>query len=102
MSYFNTNSETGSTLAASISNAKNQEEKIVAIFENTNTLLLTPTMVHETLVKANFHYPITSVRRAITVLTEKRRLIKTDIMEQGAYNKQTHCWRLPVIGVDYD
>jgi hypothetical protein len=37
--------------------------------------------------------PITSVRRAITVLTDKKKLIKTDHTRSGLYGKKEYIWR---------
>ena len=38
--------------------------------------------------------PITSIRRALTDLTSKGKLVKSSIMKMGPYGKQVHCWKL--------
>ena len=42
----------------------------------------------------NEQTPLTSLRRAITSLTEQGRLVKTGELHEGAYGKPEHVWRL--------
>ena len=39
-------------------------------------------------------WPITSIRRAITDLTNAGKLTKTDTMKLGRYGKHVHTWKL--------
>ena len=38
--------------------------------------------------------PITSIRRAITDLTNEGKLVKTNSLKKGNYGKKCHCWKL--------
>ncbi len=68
--------------------AKKQEEKVLAIFENASKPV-SPTDVYIVLER---YYPITSIRRAITNLTDAGKLEKTDIKKEGLYGKPNYCW----------
>ena len=91
MSYYNTNNEEGSTLSCSRENTQNQEELILTIFNKEDCL-----SPEEVLYVCNedHNYPITSIRRAMTDLTSKGLLIKTNIFKKGKYGKMTHTWKL--------
>ena len=75
-------------LEKEISNAKNQEEKILLIFNKKKEL--TPSEVWEYLME----YPLTSIRRAMTNLTDQGRLIKTSTQKIGYYGKPNYVWKL--------
>ena len=90
MSYFNTTNETGEILTLSHEKAKTQEEAIYAYFLSCNEPL-SPSMVLE---QMRLNCPITSVRRAITNLTNDGKIIKTDDYVKGAYGKHEHLWEL--------
>lgn len=91
MSYHNTNRETGVVLAASEARAATQEDQVRAFFESHPGQLLAPHEVHEHVMTQS---PLTSVRRAMTNLTNRGVLEKTSQMETGTYDKQVHRWRL--------
>jgi predicted transcriptional regulator len=40
------------------------------------------------------HVPITSIRRAITNLTQKGILIKSEVTKMGRHGKMNYCWEL--------
>ena len=90
MAYYNTNQEAGAELRDSRRNASNQEDEILAFFERRPGKLITPCDVEAQLGEA---WPITSIRRAITNLTQRGKLEKTDTTRLGAWGKRTHCWR---------
>jgi hypothetical protein len=46
--------------------------------------------------------PITSVRRALTNLTNEDKIIKTDVKVVGLYGKKEHLWRLKTAQDDID
>ena len=89
--YYNTNRESGDTLAPSVTQARNQRLTILAFFERHPDTLFAP---HEIQRRVLPTAPLTSVRRAMTNLTEEGRLEKTHEMERGSYGKQVHRWRL--------
>ena len=89
-SYHNTNLEEGETLDASESKAQYQEQIVLAFFWARPTRLFSPCDVQE-------HIPqwlLTSIRRAITNLTDDGYLNKTDQRKIGRYGKMVHLWAL--------
>ncbi len=92
--FFNTIGSEGTDLKQYILKAKGQELKILTIF-NSHPDYLTPDMVHS--LGFDDSTPITSIRRAMSNLTDKGLLIKTERMVKGNYGKLTHCWRVKQI-----
>jgi Fe2+ or Zn2+ uptake regulation protein len=89
--YYNTNRESGETLVASERQARNQRLSILAFFEQHPGSLFAPHQVQQRVLPTA---PLTSVRRAMTNLTDEGHLEKTREMEYGTYGKQVHRWRL--------
>ena len=98
MSYYNTTNEKGFDLQKSHEKARNQEEIIYSFFL-TYGKPLSPSQV---LKKLNLECPITSVRRALTNLTNQDKIIKTDVKVVGLYGKKEHLWRLKTAQDDID
>ena len=96
MTFYNTINEQPSELAVSIAKAKSQEEKImkcIYYYESKYTnLCFSPSMV---LNMTNLKCPLTSIRRAMTNLSNEGKLIKTSNKIKGIYGKQEHLWSLP-------
>ena len=92
--YFNTNKESGEQLAVSKAKAYIQEESIMDIFSDRQLMNMTPSDVWHIYCQEFKGVPLTSIRRAITSLTNRQELIKTDKMREGIYGKPEHCWRL--------
>lgn len=90
-SFHNTIGESGETLLVSNENCKTQEEKILDIFRVLDDKL-TPFEVCYAYNSIYAPIPITSVRRAITNLTEQNKLIKTSDMKNEVYNKRNFTW----------
>lgn len=88
MSYFNTTHEKDTSKYLS-SNVK-QEDIILGIFNK--EIILSPSQV------LNFYPgvkpPLTSIRRAITCLTEKGKLVKTDRKHEGNFGRSEYCWKI--------
>ena len=102
-SYYNTTKETGEELAQSKAKATNQEDHIIDIFEHLSFVYGTEAIVNPSRIESrwintmrgrSYCPPITSIRRAMTNLTKKGKLVKTDTMDVGKYGKPEHCWRL--------
>mgnify|MGYP003115869586 CR=1 FL=1 len=91
MPFFNTVSETPDELKNSIAKAKTQEQKIMNVF-NQYEAPLSPSMV---LSMTGLNCPITSIRRAMTNLSDEGKLIKTNDFVKGNYGKKEHLWSLP-------
>lgn len=93
-SYYNTNKESGKTLINSNTKASKQELKVLKFFEaRENSERFSP---EDILDEVDFgrSVPITSVRRAITNLTNAGYLKKTSITKQGKFGKQIHTWQI--------
>lgn len=93
-SYYNTTKETAKELAVSKAKAYTQEEYIMDIFYERGLIKMTPSEVCYIFCEEYKDVPLTSIRRAINTLTNKGKLVKTDIMREGIYGKPEHCWKL--------
>ena len=89
--YFNTNAEHGMTLSESKEHALRQQNRILSYFQSFPNENFTPEEVWKALYNDNT--PLTSVRRAITNLTQAGKLIKTGNMKVSSFGKRCHCWR---------
>jgi|TARA_Y100000310_G_scaffold29525_1_gene28036 hypothetical protein len=98
MAYYNTNREGGNTLRLSWGKADKQENMIMEIFQERarQTLAgLAPHQVRDKIAQDyGKQYPLTSIRRAISNLTDNGELVKLDRMVPGNYGKNVHTWRL--------
>ena len=92
--YYNTNDETGETLHSSRDTATKQEDLILAIFETYPNEGLTPFDIEDFAHDQEVSWPITSIRRAITDLTNAGKLTKTNTKKLGKYGKFVHTWKL--------
>ena len=91
MTFYNTIQENPNQLAKSESKAKTQEANIINCFKQYERPL-SPSMV---LSMTGLKCPLTSIRRAMTNLSNEGKLIKTDVKMEGMYGKQEHLWCLP-------
>ena len=91
MTFFNTIGENLDELSHSIAKCKTQEAKILKCFDFYETSL-SPSMV---LNMTKLRCPITSIRRAMTNLSNEGKLVKTNKKVKGLYGKQEHLWSLP-------
>jgi hypothetical protein len=90
-SYHNTNNLAGEELLKADRAAKGQEADILRFFSARPGQFLTP---EDASAALSSRTPLTSVRRAITNLTDKGLLIKTERMRLGKYGKPIHFWSL--------
>ena len=103
---YNTNKLSNYQLSKAKVKAASQEDNIIDIFEHLSfikgrNIELTPREIQSQWInyeKARFVMPeITSIRRAITNLTNNCKLVKTDktkISETVGKGSPEHCWRL--------
>lgn len=70
----------------------NQETLILELFNKKKDDLLTPCDISAYFPK----WPITSIRRAITNLTQDGKLVKTEVHRLGIYGKNNCCWMVAV------
>ena len=88
--YYNTNDESGNNLQGSRQNSERQMDVIYRVFAANPNMTLTPFEIETATAK---NWPITSIRRAITDLTNAGKLEKTGEKRMGPYGKQTYCWK---------
>tara|TARA_Y100000385_G_C13066488_1_gene626939 strand:- start:117 stop:434 length:318 start_codon:yes stop_codon:yes gene_type:complete len=91
VSFYNTNKESSQESLESSRKAKRQEIVIYDLFLLFNEPL-SPSMVYKAL---NEKWPITSIRRAMTNLTDDGVIVKTQETVKGVYGKNEHLWSLP-------
>jgi len=92
--FYNTIQLNGKDLQTAKSNCKSQEEYIKWIFSKKPNLQITPS---ELLNYFEKNVPITSVRRALTNLTNDNFLEKTEKFRMGKYGKPEHIWKSKLI-----
>ena len=93
--YYNTNNESGDTLLSSINSTAKQEDVVLSIFTAFPRTNFSPDDIQAWLVdNSEKTYPITSIRRAMTNLTNQKKLNKTNTMKTGVWGKSTHTWKL--------
>jgi hypothetical protein len=89
--FYNTIKLSGEALIEAETSAQKQRELVEMFFRKNIGMNFTPFEVLEALkIKA----PITSIRRAITNLTNDGILVKTNEMRIGEYGKPNHTWEL--------
>ena len=95
--YYNTTNEKGSLLKRNIIHAANQEQLTLAVFQTYSNDNLSAYDVWQFLIdneSINEQTPLTSIRRAITDLSNKDTLVKTHMKVLGAAGRSTYTWRL--------
>lgn len=70
-----------------------QQDLILFYYLVNKHMSIGPSTVERDFRKMGFNWPITSIRRAITNLTDEDYLEKTDNLSEGAYGKPEHLWR---------
>jgi len=90
--YYNTNRETGATLARSQVRAKNQEETVLAFFRANPKKRFTRVQVNDKALPGKMY---TSVQRCISNLTSKGFLRKNNLTQIcPSTGKKVHTWKL--------
>lgn len=93
--YYNTNEEKGSELKASRAKTDNQNVLVLGVFRAFPEENLMPEEVSEYITKTfDKSYPITSIRRAMTDLTNEGEIKKTKVKKLGSWGKRVHTWKL--------
>lgn len=95
MSFYNTTSETGATLAHYKLKEAKQREYVLGLFKRLQ-IPLTPSFVHESYCRdtGKHRTPLTSIRRTITDLTADNKLERLDDKTEGIYGRNQHYWKL--------
>ena len=93
MSYYNTTHLAGTKLKAAELQALSQNTQVLHVFKLNESTAMNPFEIQETLKdKYDCDYPITSIRRSITNLTEQGLLVKTRAKSKGKYGKYNYNW----------
>jgi len=93
MTYYNTTKLSGTALVECEKDCQTQEAVILNYFNRRQGETISPSEIFIHFADIA-HWPITSIRRAITNLTEQGKIVKTNTQRQGLYGKPEHCWRL--------
>lgn len=96
MGYYNTTRLTGEALKRACSKARSQEQAIHMLFVSSKRGCATPSQIQQIYEKwTGKKILITSVRRALNVLTNKQKvLVKTDTKVPSPYGDVEHIWVL--------
>ena len=89
--FYNTNQESLQEFSDSSQKAANQAAVILKLLELSKAPM-SPSMVYKALRE---EWPITSIRRAMTNLTDDGKIVKTQKTVKGIYGKKEHLWALP-------
>lgn len=89
--HYNTTSLKGKELKAREGKNESQEVRILNFFKNNKTSSYKPNFIN--FMVFDNSVPLTSVRRAMTYLTKKELLIKTDVKQKGLYGDPVHTWK---------
>ncbi len=92
--YFNTIGLKGHVLKERQFRAGSQTWAILEFFKLFPDKEFTPFQVQDYCKTFSRYYPITSIRRAITVLTKLDRLVKTSNKRPGFYGDDNYTWQL--------
>jgi Fe2+ or Zn2+ uptake regulation protein len=92
LDFFNTISLEGDELKEARKTVSKQNDRILLIMKSGRQL--TPFDVHFEYEKRFKAAPITSIRRAMTTLTDCGKLKKLDQMVEAEYGKRNHLWQL--------
>ena len=95
--FHNTINVEGQMLMDFTAQAGKQNDIILELFRLNAYRSMTPFEVMNLLKLKGHDYPITSIRRAITTLTEEGKLQKLHEMKVGEYGKPNHTWQFKTI-----
>ncbi len=87
--YYNTNSLSGEALKERRKVTGKQNLKVLEIMRNLKEA--TPSKVHDYILTAS---PLTSIRRALSTLTDDGYLVKTEEQKIGPFGHPEHVWKL--------
>ena len=89
--FFNTINLKEDQLSFHFLKAEKQTDRVYAIMKQ-RAYPMTPFDVHEVYIRFWGPCPITSIRRAISTLTDDGKLIKTRLMKDEVYGKPNYKW----------
>ena len=89
--FYNTIAQTGQLLLEFRERSERQEDIVLEIFTQQRSKL-TPFDVQKIAEAKGYSWPITSIRRAITQLTNNGKLRKLEAMKKEMYGTPNHYW----------
>ena len=95
--YYNTTNETGISLKTNFEKADNQTRLTLSVFQTYPNDNLSANDVWSFLIdneSINEQTPLTSIRRALTDLTNQDRLVQTNKKVLGSAGRKTYTWKL--------
>ena len=94
--FFNTTNESGQALKECVRAVNKQEKEVLGKYKELALANIVPTTPYapSELHKLLPQYPITSIRRAITNLTNAGYLRKTGVKIVSPWGRREHCWQL--------
>jgi len=97
--FHNTTKEEGAALEDASRKAEGQDQLVLDLFVSRAKFnrALAPSTVHKILVQRHAldsHTPLTSVRRAITNLTNRGLLVRTNEKQKGPFGRPEYLWKL--------
>lgn len=92
--FFNTTHQKGDELKASKFKAGQQNAEILALFTLYHYRSFTPAEIWNHFQNEGRHWPLTSIRRSISTLTNEGYLVITPEMRMGNFGVKTSTWRL--------
>lgn len=90
--YYNTTGLTGQDLKQAVFFADTQDEAITLIYKTGRPY--SPSEIMKLCNKAGHNWPITSIRRSITGLTDRGVLTNTGNLKEGMYGRPEGVWML--------
>ena len=93
MTYYNTVNLSGKKLSKAIKRAASQEEMIKVFMKHNKHKSYTPFEIQDAFLKEDIIFIITSVRRALSNLTQNSILIKSKNMVIADYGSPNHKWQ---------
>lgn len=95
--FFNTINLNGAELTKAKEQTGLQDQRVLELFKRVGDGSMTPIRVHELYQFYFKETPLTSIRRSMTMLTNKGLLEKTNFMKMEKYGKSNYCWKLSTV-----
>ena len=92
--YYNTTDAPAEVVVKRKQHNLKQDDRILEIFKRAQKPLTPFDVFHQHKVQYHFEIPITSVRRAITNLTQSGKLIKSNTKKEGDYSRENYTWKI--------
>ena len=97
MTYYNTTLKKGVDLKQAWFKTATQDELVLAVFVTNKTVVFTPHEI-QSILRDDYDkpFPITSIRRSMSTLTEREALEKTPVRKKGPFGATNYCWKYAV------